>query len=83
MTATLKTVVVLAGPTGPTGTFKGVNIFANVTGASGQFAKWLQATGATGGVHSELERVYNIGPSGIKGEHKTVIINGYVGPTGA
>lgn len=83
MTATLKTVVVLAGPTGPTGTIKGVNIIKNITGASGEFAQWLQATGATGGIHGEIERVYNIGPTGVKGEHKTVVITGFVGPTGS
>lgn len=77
-----KTVRVLAGPTGPTGTFKGVNILAAFTGFTGQFAQWLQATGPTGGIAGEIERVYNIGPTGIAGEHKTVIISGYVGPTG-
>jgi hypothetical protein len=82
MTATLKTVVVLAGPTGPTGTYQGVNIFANLTGASGQYPKWLQATGPTG-ARGMLERVYNIGATGIKGEHKTVIIQGFVGATGS
>lgn len=76
----LKTVVVLAGPTGPTGTIKGVNILAAFTGPTGQFAQWQQATGATG--PHILKRVYNIGPTGIAGQHKTVIISGYSGPTG-
>lgn len=69
-----KTVVVLAGPTGPTGTIKGVNILSSFTGFTGQFAQWQQ--GVTGGIKGELERVYNIGPTGIKGQHKTVILAG-------
>lgn len=80
--ATQKTVVVLAGPTGPTGTIKGVNILANFTGASGRLAQWLQATGASG-PNGLLEKVYNIGPTGITGEHKSVIITGFSGSTGA
>lgn len=78
----LKTVVVLAGPTGPTGTIKGANILRAFTGATGQFAQWLQATGPTGS-NGALERVYNIGPTGLPAQHKTVIISGYSGPTGA
>jgi hypothetical protein len=77
-----KTVVVLAGPTGPTGTFKGANILTHFTGVTGEHAFWLQATGATG-PHGLLERVYNIGPTGLTGAHKTVFILGYVGPTGS
>lgn len=76
----LKTVVVLAAPTGPTGTIKGVNILRAFTGATGQFAQWQQATGPTGG-QGVLERVYNIGPTGISGQHKTVIITGFSGAT--
>lgn len=82
MAGLLKTVVVLAGPTGPTGTIKGVNIITNITGASGEFAHWLQATGPTA-PHGVIERVYNIGPTGVQGEHKTVIIQGFVGATGS
>jgi hypothetical protein len=74
--------VVLGAPTGPTGNVQGVNIFANITGASGQYKRWTQATGVTG-AHGQFKRVYNIGASGIKGEHKTIIIPGYVGPTGS
>lgn len=79
---TQKTVVVLPGPTGPTGTIKGVNILSSFTGYTGQFAQWLQATGASG-ANGLLEKVYNIGPTGIKGQHKTVIVNGFSGATGA
>lgn len=79
---TLKTVVVLGGPTGPTGTVAGVKIFANITGASGQFAQRLQATGATG-VHGQLKRVYNLVGVDVKGEHRTIIISGFVGATGS
>lgn len=75
-----KTVVVLAGPTGPTGTIKGVNIIKNVTGPSGTIPQWLQATGPTG-ANGTLERVYNSG-TGATGKFKTVTILGYVGPTG-
>lgn len=81
-TGTQKTVVVLGGPTGPTGTVKGVVILSAFTGLSGGFAQWLQATGPTGGVHGEIERVYSIANTGPKGVHKTVIIKGFVGPTG-
>lgn len=77
-----KTVVVLAGPTGPTGTMKGVVILSAFTGFTGELAQWLQATGPTGGVHGEIERVYSIANTGPKGVHKTVIIKGFVGPTG-
>ena len=83
MTAILKTVVVLSGPTGPTGTIKGVHILSAFTGASGGHANWLQATGPTG-VHGQLERVYNVTDgAGRTGAHKTVIISGFVGATGS
>lgn len=74
--ATQKTVVVLGGPTGPTGTIEGVNILSAFTGATGQFRQWLQATGASGPT-GLLKRVYNIGPTGISGAHKNVIISGF------
>lgn len=79
---TQKTVVVLPGPTGPTGTFKGVNILSAFTGASGELPQWQQATGASG-PNGVLEKVYNIGPTGIKGQHKNVIITGFNGGGGA
>lgn len=92
----LKQVRVIAGPTGPTGTFEGVRIFANITGPTGLYAQWLQinpqqmATGATGNTGI-------IGPSGGRyktvypvsapnyaaaktGTFKTVIIAGFTGP---
>lgn len=78
-----KTVVVLAGPTGPTGNFESVIIHSAFTGLTGEIAQWLQATGPTGGIHGELKRVYPIGQTGPTGVHKHVIINGYVGPTGS
>jgi hypothetical protein len=76
-----KTVVVIGGPTGPTGTIKGVNILSAFTGATGQFAQWLQATGASG-PNGLLEKVYNIGPTGLTGQHKNVIISGFSGGGG-
>lgn len=81
MAGTQKTVVVLPGPTGPTGTIKGVNILGAFTGATGQLPQWQQATGPTG-ANGTLERVYNSG-TGATGKFKTVIISGYVGPTGS
>lgn len=78
-----KTVVVLAGPTGPTGNFEGVIIHSAFTGLTGQFPQWLQSTGATGGIHGELKRVYPLANTGPNGVHKHVIIKGYVGPTGS
>lgn len=81
MAGTQKTVVVLPGPTGPTGTIKGVNILGAFTGATGRLPQWLQATGPSG-PSGTLEKVYNIGPTGLTGGHKTVIILGYAA-TGA
>lgn len=78
---TQKIVIVAGGPTGPTGTIKGVNILGAFTGPTGTFAQWAQATGNTG-PHGTFETVYNIGPTGIKGEHKTVIIPGFSGGGG-
>lgn len=78
---TQKLVIIAAGPTGPTGTMKGVNILGAFTGMTGTFAQWKQATGATG-PHGTFETVYNIGATGIKGQHKTVIIPGFSGGGG-
>lgn len=78
-----KTVVVLAGPTGPTGTVEGVIIHSAFTGLTGQFPQWLQSTGPTGGIHGEVKRVYPIAQTGPNGVHKHVIIRGYAGPTGS
>lgn len=78
---TQKLVRVLAGPTGPTGTIKGVHILSAFTGPTGTFAVWgqinaaQQASGPTG-TH---ESVYNTG-TGAAGKFKTVIIPGYTGP---
>lgn len=80
--ATQKTVVVVAGPTGPTGHYEGVIIHSAFTGRTGQFPQWLQATGPTG-PHGLLARVYPIAQTGPNGIHQHVIINGYVGPTGS
>lgn len=75
---TQKQVVVLAGPTGPTGTFQGVNILSAFTGVTGELPTWVQATGATG-PNGTFKSVYNIGPTGLTGGHKNVIINGFSG----
>lgn len=76
-----KLVRVLGGPTGPTGTVKGVNILATFTGPTGTYPVWgqinaaQQAQGPTG----TFEEVYNSGTGAI-GKFKTVIIPGYTGP---
>lgn len=85
-----KQVRVIAGPTGPTGTFKGVRIFANLTGPTGLFSVWGQinpqqmATGMTGPTGGRYETVYPVGPTAYAeaptGTFKTVIIEGYTGP---
>lgn len=77
--ANLKKVRVIAGPTGPTGTYKGVHIFANITGPTGLFAQWQQVNAAQMGPTGTFETVYPVGASAT-GLHQTVIINGYTGP---
>ena len=86
-----KHVRVIAGPTGPTGTFQGVRIFANATGPTGlyetrvqinpqQMGTGLTGPGPTGG---RYETVYPIGASFVNaptGTIKTIIIAGYTGP---
>lgn len=86
----MKRVRVIAGPTGPTGTFQGVRIFANITGPTGLYAQLGQvnpqqmATGTTGPTGARYETVYPIGPTAYAqaptGAFKTVIISGYTGP---
>lgn len=71
----MKTVIVLSPASGPTGTFEGVNILPNITGPSGLYPQWQQATGNTGPA-GILTQVYNIGPTGVSGAHKSVIIVG-------
>lgn len=88
--AELKKVRVIAGPTGPTGTFQGVRIFANITGPTGLYAQWQQVntqqmgTGMTGPTGGRYETVYPVGATAYAqaptGTFKTVIIAGYTGP---
>lgn len=78
---TQRTLVVAAAPTGPTGTWKRVNIYNAFTGATGQYEQCLQATGASKGPTGLLKRVYPSG--GPTAGVKNIIIRGYVGPTGA
>ncbi len=87
--ATLKKVSVIAGPTGPTGTFEGVRIFANITGPTGLYPQWQQVngqqmgTGMTGPTGGRYQTVYPVGASFANaptGTFKTVIISGYTGP---
>lgn len=74
---TQKRVRVIAGPTGPTGTFQGVHILAAFTGPTGTYPQWAQQ-GPTG--QGIFETVYVVGATGATGRHKTVIITGYTGP---
>jgi hypothetical protein len=86
----MKQVRVIAGPTGPTGTFRGVRIFANITGPTGLYAQWGQlnaqqmATGMTGPTGARYETVYPIGQTAYAlaptGTFETVIVAGYTGP---
>lgn len=76
-----KTVIVLGGFTGPTGTFECVNIIPNFTGPTGTFPIWNQATGPTG-PNGTFKQVWDVAgaPTGTvlpKGTIKTVIIPGY------
>lgn len=71
----MKTVRVIPGPTGPTGTFQGVRILSAFTGPTGTFAQWMQPADPT--ANGIFETVY---PAGA-GAFKTVIIAGYAGPT--
>ena len=77
-----KQVRVIAGPTGPTGTFQGVRILSTFTGPTGTFPVWEQLAGPTGA--GIFETVYPIGASAYaeapNGIFKTVIIDGYTGP---
>lgn len=78
-----KSVRVLAGPTGPTGTFEGVHILSSFTGPTGTFPIWNQinATQQAQSPTGAFESVYPLaGATGVKGEIKTVIIPGYTGP---
>lgn len=75
-----KTVNVLSGFTGPTGTFEFVNIIPNITGASGEIDKWLSLTGASGGASPKgtFKSVINIGPTGPNpSKFKTATILGF------
>lgn len=86
----MKMVRVIAGPTGPTGTFEGVRIFPNITGPTGQYAQWAQintqqmGTGMSGPTGGRYETVYPVGATAYAeaptGTFKIVIINGYTGP---
>lgn len=72
-------VVVLAGPTGPTGLYRSVNIYANVTGASGQYGHCTQLAGPTGPTGT-FEQVINVGAT-FRAGLKTIIIAGFTGNT--
>lgn len=84
---TQKLVYVESGPTGPTGTWEGVNILGTFTGPTGTFPVWGKYTGPTGasGPNGNFKHVYNIGPTAAaaaKGRIKTVIIPGFTGGGG-
>lgn len=81
-----KDVRVFAGPTGPTGTVKGVHIIANVTGGTGLFPTYNQINASqqgTFGPTGTYESVYPVdatGYAGPTGTFKTIQIVGYTGP---
>ena len=79
---TQKLVRVRAAPTGPTGTWKQVNVLAAFTGPTGTFPVWGQINAAQQALSptGTFEEVVNVGPTGAKGEIKTVIIPGFTGP---
>jgi len=70
------------GPTGPNGTLKRVNIFSTFTGPTGTFPVWGQINAAqqAAAPTGTYESVVYVGPTGVKGETKTVIIPGFTGP---
>lgn len=68
----MKSVIVIAGPTGPTGTFQGVRILSAFTGPTGAFAQWSQLAGFTGPTGT-FKTVYPTTDP----KAKTVIIAGY------
>jgi hypothetical protein len=84
MTAnTQKLVRVLAGPTGPTGTVRGVRILSTFTGPTGTFPVWGQINAAqqASGPSGTFKEVYPVsGATGAAHDIKTVIILGYTGP---
>lgn len=70
-------VIVLAGPTGPTGLYKRVNVYANITGASGQYQQCTQLAGPTGPTGT-FKRVVSTGAT-FRAGVKTIIIVGFTG----
>lgn len=76
MSENLKSVVVVTGPTGPTGTYETVHIATGATGPTGTYAHW-NAIGETG--HGTFKHVIN---GGATAGRKNVIIDGYTGATG-
>ncbi len=78
-----KSVRVLAGPTGPTGTFEGVHIFTGFTGPTGTFPIWNQINAAQQALSptGTFKSVYPLaGATGKTGAIKSVIISGFTGP---
>lgn len=84
MTAPInKSVRVVSGPTGATGTHEGVHILSTFTGPTGTFPIWNQinATQQAASPTGTFKEVYPIaGGTGTAGRIKTVIIPGYTGP---
>lgn len=70
------------GPTGANGVLEKVNILSTFTGPTGTFPIWNQinATQQAASPTGTFQSVVSIGPTGIKGEIKTVIIPGFTGP---
>jgi hypothetical protein len=83
-TQKLVRVLSATGPTGPNATLKRVAILSAFTGPTGTFPVWgqinaAQQASAPTGTFEEVVYIPN-GPTGVKGEMKTVIIPGFTGP---
>lgn len=70
----VKSVVVIASPDGPTGTHETVNIFPAFTGATGEYPTWQLVP--DGGPTGTFKHVISGGPTAGR---KNVIIGGYTG----
>lgn len=73
---TLRTVHVI-GPTGAPGVLETVHVLANVTGPTGQYEQCLQSEEDTRVIPTLIDA------DGATGPFRTIVIDGYAGPTGS
>jgi hypothetical protein len=75
---------ILAAPTGPTGTMRGVRVLANFTGATGRHHIGGQINSSQLGPTGTFRTVYAVGATAYAqaptGTFKTIIVPGYTGP---